>query len=118
MSNELDRHYVYITYYVMYARSTSFRGAKKCKIKENGVFLVILTNFGKDMTDKLRKMHAKTRIQGLYLIIFIPEKYVFRVCFESPFTRMISSLNYKWRLYEGFRARREGCKCIFAFFEI
>ena len=28
--------------------------------------------------------------------IFIPEKYVFRVCFESPFTRMISSLKYKW----------------------
>ena len=28
--------------------------------------------------------------------IFIPEKYVFRVCFENPFTRMISSLKYKW----------------------
>ena len=28
--------------------------------------------------------------------IFIPEKYVFGVCFESPFTRMISSLKYKW----------------------
>ena len=28
--------------------------------------------------------------------IFIPEKYVFRVCFESRFTRMISSLKYKW----------------------
>ena len=27
--------------------------------------------------------------------IFIPEKYVFRVCFESPFMRMISSLKYK-----------------------
>ena len=27
--------------------------------------------------------------------IFIPEKYVFRVCFESSFTRMISSLKYK-----------------------
>ena len=27
--------------------------------------------------------------------IFIPEKYVFRVCFESPFTRMISGLKYK-----------------------
>ena len=24
------------------------------------------------------------------------EKYVFRVCFESPFMRMISSLKYKW----------------------
>ena len=26
---------------------------------EKSVFLVILTNFGKDMKDKLRKMHAK-----------------------------------------------------------
>ena len=29
---------------------------------KKGVFLVIMTNFGKDMTDKLRKMHAKTHI--------------------------------------------------------
>ena len=35
----------------MYAR-TSFRGAKTCKIRKKGVFLVILTNFGKDMMDK------------------------------------------------------------------
>ena len=35
----------------MYTR-TSFRGAKKCKIGKKGVFLVILTNLGKDMTDK------------------------------------------------------------------
>ena len=28
--------------------------------------------------------------------IFTPEKYVLRVCFESSFTRMISSLKYKW----------------------
>ena len=27
--------------------------------------------------------------------IFIPEKYVFRVCFENPFTRMIFSPKYK-----------------------
>ena len=32
---------------------TSFRGAKTCKIGKKGVFLVILTNFGKDMRDKL-----------------------------------------------------------------
>ena len=41
---------------------TSFRGAKMCKIGKKGMFLVILTNFGKDMTHKLRKMHAKMRI--------------------------------------------------------
>ena len=46
----------------MYVR-TSFRGAKTCKIWERkGVFLVILTNFGKHMMDKLRKTHAKTCI--------------------------------------------------------
>ena len=45
----------------MYVR-TSLRGAKTCKIGKNGMFLVILTNFGKDMTHKLRKTHAKTRI--------------------------------------------------------
>ena len=45
----------------MYAR-TSFRGAKTCKIGKKGMFLVILTNFGMDMTLKLRKTHVKTRI--------------------------------------------------------
>ena len=37
----------------LYVR-TSFRGAKLCKIGKKGVFLVIWTNFGKDMTDKFR----------------------------------------------------------------
>ena len=51
-----------------------------------------MTNFGKDMTDKLKKNACKNAYLGS---IFIPEKYVFRVCFESPFTRMISNLKYK-----------------------
>ena len=34
----------------MYAR-TSFRGVKTCKIGKKGMFLAILTNFGKDMMD-------------------------------------------------------------------
>ena len=37
---------------------TSFRGAKTYKIGKKGVFLVILTNCGKDMTNNLRKMHV------------------------------------------------------------
>ena len=74
---------------------TSFRGAKMCKIGKKGMFLVILTNFGKDMTHKLRKTIAKTRT-GVFKVFFIPEKYVFRVWFESPFTRVISSLKYKY----------------------
>ena len=45
---------------------------------KKSMFLVILTNFGKDMIHKLRKSVQKTRILGS---IFIPEKYVFRVCF-------------------------------------
>ena len=45
----------------MYAR-TSFRGAKTCKIGKKGMFLVILTNFWMNMTLKLRKTLAKTRI--------------------------------------------------------
>ena len=45
----------------MYAR-TLFRGAKTCKIGKKGAFLVTLTNFGKDRTDKLRITHAKMRI--------------------------------------------------------
>ena len=76
----------------MYAR-TLFRGAKRAKLGKKGMFLVILTNFGKDMTHKLRKNACKNVYLGS---TFIPEKYVFRVCFESPFTRMISSLKYKW----------------------
>ena len=51
-------------------------------------------------TDKLWKGHdrqiRKNACKNTYLeSVFIPEKYVFRVCFESPFTRMISSLKYK-----------------------
>ena len=41
---------------------TSFRVAKTCKIGKKGVFLVIVTNFGKDMTNKIRKSHAETCI--------------------------------------------------------
>ena len=52
----------------MYAR-TSFRGAKTCKLGKKGVFLVILKNFRKDMTDKFREMHAKTCIDGLFLYL-------------------------------------------------
>ena len=45
----------------LYVR-TSFRGAKTCKTGKKGMFLVIQTNFGKNMTGKLRKMHAKMHI--------------------------------------------------------
>ena len=35
---------------------------KRAKLEKKGMFLVILTNFGMDMTLKLRKTHAKTRV--------------------------------------------------------
>ena len=75
----------------MYAR-TSFRGAKTCKIGKKGVFGHI---------DKLWKGHEgqvkKNTCKSMYLgSVFIPEKYVFRMCFECPFTRMISILRYKF----------------------
>ena len=62
------------------------------------MFLIILTDFGMDTTLKLRKNACKNAYLG---VIFIPEKYVFRVCFESPFTRMISNLKYKWPVAPG-----------------
>ena len=50
--------------------------------------------------DKFWKGHdgqmKKNTCKNAYLgSIFIPEKCVFRVCFESPFMRVISSLKYK-----------------------
>ena len=65
---------------------------KRAKLEKGCVFGHI-TNFGKDMMDWLKKNACKNAYLGS---IFIPEKYVFRVCFESPFTRMISNLKYKW----------------------
>ena len=52
-----------------------------------------MANFRKGMTDKLKKNACKIAYLGS---IFKPEKYVFRVCFESPSTRMVSNLKYKW----------------------
>ena len=51
-------------------------------------------------SDKFWKRHGgqikKNACKNVYLgSIIIPEKYVFRVCFESPFMRMISGLKYK-----------------------
>ena len=42
----------------MYMR-TLFRGAKTCKIGENGVLLVMFMSFGKEMTKKIRKSIQK-----------------------------------------------------------
>ena len=72
----------------LYAR-TSFRGAKTCKIGKKGVFLVIQTNFGKNIDRQIKKNVCKNVYLGS---IFIPEKYVIRVLFVSPWTSLIPPL--------------------------
>ena len=75
----------------MYAR-TSFRGAKTCKIGKKGCVFGHIDKFWKGHDGQIKKNTCKNTYLGS---IFIHEKYVFGVCFECPFTRMISSLKYK-----------------------
>ena len=83
-----------------HATRTSLRGVKACKIGKNSCV------FGR--SDKVWKGHDgqnnynKNACKNAWRSIFIPEKYVFRGCFESPFTR-ISDIQpeiqlYKWSL--------------------
>ena len=76
----------------MYA-STSFRGAKTCKIGKKGHVFGHFNKFWKGHDAQIKKNACTNAYLGSSSI---PEIYVFRVCFESPFTRMISSLKYKW----------------------
>ena len=63
----------------MYAR-TSFRGAKTWKIgKKKGWVFGHIDKFWKGHDGQIKKKNAKKYLGS----IFIPEKYVFRVCFES-----------------------------------
>ena len=82
---------VVFQYQAMFVR-TLFRGAKTCKIGKRCVFCHI-DKFWNGHDGQIKKNACKNAYLGS---IFIPEKYVFRVCFESPFTSMISSLKYKW----------------------
>ena len=66
------------------------------KLAQEGVFGHI-DKFGKDMTEKLRKTHARTRIKDLFSYL---KKYVFRVCF-APFYEDVTSLKYKCPLPPG-----------------
>ena len=76
----------------MYAR-TLFRGVKTCKIGKKGCVFGHIDKFWKGHNGQIKKNACKNMYLGS---IFIRQKYMFRVCFESPFTRMISSLKYKW----------------------
>ena len=76
----------------MYA-DTLFRGAKRAKLEKKGVFLVLVTSFGKDITNKLRKNACRKVYLGS---IFIPKNMCLLCVLKVLFTRMISSLKYKW----------------------
>ena len=66
---------------------------KRAKLEKKGCVFGHIDKFGKGHNGKIKKSARKNMYLGS---IFIPEKYVFRVCFESPFTSMISSLKCKW----------------------
>ena len=74
---------------LMYAR-TSYRGAKTFKIWKRVCFWSWSQILEKWWL-KMKKTTCKNRYLGS---IVIPGKYMLGVCFESPFTRMISSLKY------------------------
>ena len=64
---------------------------KHAKLEKGCVFGHI-NKFWKGHDGQIKRNACKNTYLGY---IFIPEKYMFRVCFKSPFTRMISSLKYK-----------------------
>ena len=69
----------------------------RCKNVQNwgggGYVFGHIDKFWKGHDGQFKKNACKKAYLGF---TFIPEKYVFRACFKSPFTRMISSLKYKW----------------------
>ena len=72
----------------MYAR-TSFRGAKTCKIGKKGCVFGHIDKFWKGHDRQIKKNACKNAYLGS---IFIPEKYVIRVLFVSPWTSLIPPL--------------------------
>ena len=77
----------------MYAH-TLFRGSKMSKIGKKRYVFGHIDKFPKGHDGQIKKNACNNVYLGSF---FVPEKYVFRVCFEteSPFTRMISNLKYK-----------------------
>ena len=75
----------------MYTR-ISFRGAKTCKIGKKSVFLVIIDKIWKEHDRHIKKNACKNAYLGS---IFIPEKYVIRVLYVSPWTSLIPLLLFE-----------------------
>ena len=72
----------------LYAR-TSFRGAKTCKIGKKGCVFGHIDKFWKEHDWQTKKNACKNAYLGSF---FIPEKYVIRVLFVSPWTSLIPPL--------------------------
>ena len=70
----------------LYAR-TSFRGAKTCKIGKKGCVFGHIDKFWKEHDRQIKKNACKNAYLGSF---FIPEKYVIRVLFVSPWTSLIT----------------------------
>ena len=73
----------------MYAR-TSFRGTKTCKIGKKGCVFGHIDKFWKGHDRQIKQNACKNTYLGS---IFIPEKYVFRVLFVSPWMSLIPPLD-------------------------
>ena len=72
----------------LYAR-TSFRGAKTCKIGKKVCFWSDMDKFWKEHDRQINKNACKNAYLGS---IFIPEKYVIRLLFVSPWMSLIPPL--------------------------
>ena len=72
----------------LYVR-TSFRGAKTCKIGKKGYVFGHIDKFWKEHDGQIKKNACQNAYLGSF---FIPEKYVIRVLFVSPWTSLIPPL--------------------------
>ena len=72
----------------LYAR-TSFRGAKTSKTGKKGCVFGHIDKFCKEHDRQIKKKACKNAYLGSF---FIPEKYVIRVLFVSPWTSLIPPL--------------------------
>ena len=72
----------------LYAR-ISFRVAKTCKIGKKGCVFGHIDKFWKENGRQIKKNACKNAYLGSF---FIPEKYVIRVLFKSPWTILIPPL--------------------------
>ena len=68
-------------------------GAKRAELKKK-VYFWSLWHFVKENSDRRIKKRAWKNAYS-YRVYFVPEKYMFRVCFENRFMKKISSLQYK-----------------------